>query len=49
MSSLRDFYVCAAIVTIMTSLRDCNADEANRIHLYIEANPGNWAEDEENK
>ncbi len=26
-----------------------NADEANRIHLYIESNPSNWAEDEENK
>jgi hypothetical protein len=26
-----------------------NADEANRIHLYIESNPVNWAEDEENK
>jgi REP element-mobilizing transposase RayT len=26
-----------------------NADEANRIHLYIESNPINWAEDEENK
>jgi REP element-mobilizing transposase RayT len=26
-----------------------NADEANRIHLYIESNPVHWAEDEENK
>jgi REP element-mobilizing transposase RayT len=26
-----------------------NADEANRIHLYIESNPSHWAEDEENK
>jgi REP element-mobilizing transposase RayT len=26
-----------------------NADEAKRIHLYIEANPVHWAEDEENK
>jgi REP element-mobilizing transposase RayT len=26
-----------------------NADEANRIHLYIESNPSNWADDEENK
>jgi REP element-mobilizing transposase RayT len=26
-----------------------NADEANRIHHYIESNPVNWAEDEENK
>jgi len=26
-----------------------NANEANRIHLYIESNPINWAEDEENK
>ncbi len=25
-----------------------NADEANRIHLYIEANPANWPTDEEN-
>jgi REP element-mobilizing transposase RayT len=26
-----------------------NADEANRIHLYIESNPVHWADDEENK
>jgi putative transposase len=26
-----------------------NADEANQIHLYIESNLANWAEDEENK
>jgi REP element-mobilizing transposase RayT len=26
-----------------------NADEANRIHLYIESNPIHWAEDQENK
>ncbi len=26
-----------------------NADEANRIHLYIESNPVHWAEDEENR
>ena len=26
-----------------------SADEANRIHLYIESNPSNWAEDEENR
>lgn len=26
-----------------------NADEANRIHLYIEANPSHWSEDEENR
>jgi hypothetical protein len=25
-----------------------NADEANRIHIYIESNPSHWAEDEEN-
>jgi putative transposase len=25
-----------------------DADDANRIHLYIESNPVNWAEDEEN-
>lgn len=25
-----------------------NADEANRIHLYIESNPINWGEDDEN-
>ena len=26
-----------------------NADEANQIHLYIESNPVNWAEDDENR
>jgi putative transposase len=26
-----------------------NEDEANRIHHYIESNPYNWAEDEENR
>jgi len=26
-----------------------NADEANRIHLYIESNPVHWADDEENR
>jgi REP element-mobilizing transposase RayT len=26
-----------------------DADEANRIHLYIEANPANWADDKENR
>ena len=26
-----------------------NAGDANRIHLYIESNPINWAEDEENR
>lgn len=26
-----------------------NADEANRIHLYIETNPSYWAEDDENR
>jgi len=25
-----------------------NADEANRIHLYIEANPAHWDDDDEN-
>jgi putative transposase len=25
-----------------------NADEANRIHLYIEANPAQWEYDNEN-
>jgi REP element-mobilizing transposase RayT len=25
-----------------------NAEEHNRIHLYIEANPANWLEDNEN-
>lgn len=26
-----------------------NADEANRIHRYIESNPSNWVKDRENK
>ena len=32
-----------------TAFQSSDADEANRIHLYIESNPFNWAEGEENK